>query len=78
MLLQGRIAVCLQPVASVQNRTVDRYRRELTHSDQQLAKLADEARKLRQEIQSMVKHRRRSDVRSQSPDLSLLKSKKPR
>ncbi|MGE5815355.1 MAG: hypothetical protein ACM36C_12775 [Acidobacteriota bacterium] len=55
-----------------------RYRRELTHSDQELAKLADEARKLRQEIQSMVKYRRRSDVRRQSPGTSLLKSKKTR
>lgn len=40
-----------------------RYRREFTHSEQGLARLAEDAKRLRLEIQAMVKHRRRSDFR---------------
>lgn len=41
-----------------------RYRRELTHSERDFARLAEEARKLREEMQAMVKHRRRADLRN--------------
>jgi hypothetical protein len=48
--------------------TKTRYQREPTQREQEFARLADDARKLRQEIQSMVRNRRRSDVRHLSAD----------
>jgi hypothetical protein len=53
-----------------------RYRREITHPEQSLAKLADDAKRLRIEIQAMVKQRRRSDFRDLPVDRA--RPKKPR
>ena len=55
-----------------------RYRRELTHSEREFARLAEEAKKLRQEMQAMVKHRRRSDLRNLESEPFPTKTKKPR
>jgi hypothetical protein len=40
---------------------MSRYRRELTHPEQSVAAMVEQLRRLRQELQSMVSRRRRSD-----------------
>lgn len=38
-----------------------RYRKELTHPERHIARLAEETSQLRRELEEMVRHRRRSD-----------------
>ncbi len=46
---------------SVYYETMARYRKELTHPERDITRLADATSQLRRELEEMVRHRRRTD-----------------
>ena len=46
---------------SVCNEIMGRYRKDLTHPERQIARLAEATSQLRRELEEMVRHRRRTD-----------------